>query len=152
MPPLEACSPGRHSNVENAPRSTASHQPASHANLRYTARNFENAPVTRRSLITNQQRAHTPCKLGFALCCHSNATRAPIANPPNSAQLGGSLYHAPKLHPGPCSSVGIWPWTDRQTDTHRHAWPQYILRRLRLTQNVTSASWYDVTHDNDLRK
>jgi len=22
---------------------------------------------------------------------------------PNSAQLGGSLYHAPKLHPGPCS-------------------------------------------------
>ena len=32
-------------------------------------------------------------ELGFALCCHSNATRAPIANPPNSAQLGGSLYH-----------------------------------------------------------
>jgi len=23
--------------------------------------------------------------------CHSNATRAPIANPPNSAQLGGSF-------------------------------------------------------------
>jgi len=36
-------------------------------------------------------------ELGFALCCHSNATRAPIANPPNSSQLGGSLYHAPKL-------------------------------------------------------
>jgi len=37
-------------------------------------------------------------QLGFALCCHSchsNATRAPIANLPNSAQLGGSLYHAP---------------------------------------------------------
>ena len=52
-------------------------------------------------------------ELGFALCCHSNATRAPIANPPNSA---------PKLHPGPCSSVGVWPRTDththRQTDTH----------------------------------
>jgi len=36
---------------------------------------------------------------------------------------------------GPCSSVGIQPRTDRQTD--RRAWPQYILRRLGLTQNVT---------------
>jgi len=25
-----------------------------------------------------------------ALCCHSNETRAPIANPPNSAQLQGT--------------------------------------------------------------
>jgi len=56
--------------------------------------------------VTNQQCAHTLHKLGFAICCHSNATGAPIANPPNSAQLGGSLYHAPKLHLGPCSSVG----------------------------------------------
>ena len=55
--------------------------------------------------------------IGFALCCHSNATRAPITNRPNSAQLGGSLYHAAKLHPGPCSSVGVPPRTDRQTDT-----------------------------------
>ena len=39
------------------PPSTASHRPASHAHLRYTARNFENAPVTRRSLISN---ARTP--------------------------------------------------------------------------------------------
>ena len=36
----------------------------------------------------------------------------------------------------------VWAYgrgqTDRQTDrqTHRRAWPQYILRRLRLTQNV----------------
>jgi len=57
--------------------------------------------------------------LGFALCCHSNATRAPIANPPNSAQLGGSLYDAHKLHPGPCSSVDVRPRTIRQTHTHR---------------------------------
>ena len=88
----------------------------------------------RHPLVTNQQRVHTPHKLGFALCCHSNATRAPIANPPNSAQLGGNLYHAPKLHPGPCSNVGIRPRTI--TQTHRRAWPQYILRRLRLMQNV----------------
>jgi len=57
-------------------------------------------------------------KLGFALCCHSNATRAPIANPRNSAQLEGSLYRAPKLHPSPCSSVGVRPRTDTQTDSH----------------------------------
>jgi len=54
----------------------------------------------------------------FPQCCHSNATRAPIANPPNSAQLEGSPYHSPKLHPGPCNSVGMRPRTDRQT--HRH--------------------------------
>jgi len=28
-----------------------------------------------------------------ALCYHSNKTRAPIANPPNSAQLEGNPYH-----------------------------------------------------------
>jgi len=41
-----------------------------------------------------------------------------MANPPNSAQLGGRLYHASKLHPGPCSSVGVRPRTDTQTDRH----------------------------------
>ena len=93
-PPLEARSPGRRSNAENAPRHL---------------------------LVTNQQRARTPRKLGFALCCHSNATGAPIANPPNSAQLGGSLYHAPKLHSGPFSSVGVRPRTNRETDRHTDA-------------------------------
>jgi len=42
-----------------------------------------------------------------ALCCHSNKTRAPIANLPNSAQLEGTPYHSPKLRLGPCSSVGM---------------------------------------------
>ena len=56
----------------------------------------------------------------FPLCCHSNASRAPIANPPHSAQLGGSPYHCPKLYPGPCNTVGMRPRTDRQTDTHTH--------------------------------
>jgi len=60
-------------------------------------------------------------KLGFALCCHSNATRAPTANLPNSAQLGGCLYHAPKLHPGLCSSVSVRPRTDRHTHKHTNA-------------------------------
>jgi len=48
-------------------------------------------------------------------CCHSNATGAPIANPPNSAQLGGIPYHSSKLHPVPCNSVGMRPRTDTQT-------------------------------------
>jgi len=53
----------------------------------------------------------------FPQCCHNNATRAPIANPPNSAQLGGIPYQSAKLHPGPCNSVGMRPRTDTQTDT-----------------------------------
>jgi len=54
--------------------------------------------------------------LHSALCCHSSETRAPIANPPDSAQLGGSAYHSLKLHLGPCSSVGMRQRTDRQTE------------------------------------
>ena len=78
-----------------------------------------------------------------ALCYHSNETTASIPNPPNSAQLGGNPYHFSKLHPGPCSSVGICgdgQRSDRHTQTHRRAWPLYILRRLRLTRNVTNGT------------
>jgi len=67
-------------------------QPATHTCDRQHA--ILRTPVTYLP-VTNQQRALTPRNLGFALCCHSNATHAPIANLPNSAQLGGSLYHAP---------------------------------------------------------
>jgi len=49
------------------------------------------------------------------LCCHSNETRTSIANSPNSVQIEGTLYHSPKLHPGPCSSVRMRRATDRQT-------------------------------------
>jgi len=55
-----------------------------------------------------------------ALCCHSNETRALIANLTNSAQSEGIPYHSPNLHVGLCSSVGMWRWTDRQTDRQRH--------------------------------
>jgi len=50
-----------------------------------------------------------------ALCCHSNEIRAPTANLPNSAQVGGTPYHSPNLRPGPYSSVGMRPRTDTQT-------------------------------------
>ena len=84
----------------------------------------------RHLLVTNQQHARTPRKLGFALCCHSNATGAPIANPPNSAQLGDSLYHAPKVHPGPCSSEGIRPRTDTDARDHNTFCVVYDSRKM----------------------
>jgi len=67
-------------------------------------------------------------------------------NPPNSAQLRGIPYRSPKLHPGPCNSVGMRLRTVRQTQTDRHthahkrAWPQYISCRLRVTRNVIKTS------------
>ena len=62
-----------------------------------------------------------------------DVTRAPIANPLNSAQLGGILYHFPKLHPGPCNSLDMRPRTDWHTEARDR-----ISRRLRLTRNVTT--------------
>ena len=52
------------------------------------------------------------------ITCHSNETLAPIANPPNSAQLESTPHHSPSSHPGPCSSVEYGQGqTDRHTDT-----------------------------------
>jgi len=51
-----------------------------------------------------------------ALCCHSNETRAPIANPPYSAQLDGTPYHSPsyiQVH------AVVWECGEGQTDTQR---------------------------------
>ena len=61
-----------------------------------------------------------------ALCCHSNETRAPIANSLNIiAQLGDT----PESHPGPCSSAGMRRRTDRQgKHTHTDARDQYTFR------------------------
>ena len=144
----------------------ASYRPASHAHLPYMARNFENAPRHPPAVLADaaQMAIHTMSSyrgmdaslyLGFALSCHSNPARAQIANPPNSAQLGGNLYHAPKLHPGPCSSVGVRPRTDTHTDrqTHRRAGRQYILRRLRRRQNVISfaPTHTDYSHHHHFR-
>jgi len=58
-----------------------------------------------------------PQNWGFG---RSNETRAPIANPPNNAHLGGSPYHSSKLHPGPSSSVDVRPRIVRQTHRQTH--------------------------------
>ena len=131
-PSEEARSPGRHSNVENAPRRRSitgePAMPTSHIRR----------AILRTPLITRQSAASSACRPRPAGRSHYlvisrdgrklvtrvrvmlpyNTTRAPIVNPPYSAQLGGSLYHAPKLHRGPCSSVGVRPRTDTQTNTH----------------------------------
>ena len=125
---MEARSPDCRSNVENGPRrrpvAGGPAAPASRmqravfgalpAGRRPAARADPTQPAFR--TMSSYRGMDASLQLGFALCCHINATRAPIANPPNSAQLGGSLYHAPKLHPVPCSSVGIRQRTDRRTD------------------------------------
>jgi len=48
-------------------------------------------------ILFNKPRIHGVQALAdishWALCCHSNETRALIANRPNSAQLKGTRYH-----------------------------------------------------------
>ena len=87
------------------PPSTASHRPAARA---HTAERSHYVVISRdkrklvtraRVILTQQRNPCTDCK--SAQQC---TTR-------------GNLYHAPKLHPGPCSSVGVRPQTDTQTDT-----------------------------------
>jgi len=85
------------------------------------------------NVYTQQRTRHrastsTRRHFAFALCSHSIDTRAPIANLPNSAQLGGTPYHSPKLHPGPYSSVGMWRRTDTYTQRHTDVRDQYTFR------------------------
>jgi len=121
----------------------------------YGAQSWErpSPPVTRRSPASS---ARTPSRAfalsrhlaGWMQACNYGSHYVAIATQRVHrlqirpiAQLWGILYYAPKLHPGPCNSVGIRPQTDRQT--HRRAWLQYILCHLRLTQNViiTAYDW-----------
>jgi len=76
-----------------------------------------------------------------ALCCHSNETRAPIANPPNSAQLEG----IPTIPPNIRVRAVVWERGEGQTDTqtHRRSRPINISPRLRLKRNVIITKlWY----------
>jgi len=69
----------------------------------------------RRALNITRHRASTSTRwyFAFGLYCCSNAIRAPIANPHNSAQMAPLPF--PKLNPGPCSSVGMRPRRGTQT-------------------------------------
>jgi len=66
--------------------------------------------------ITIRHRASTSTHwhFTFVLCCHSNETHAPIANPPNSAQLEGTPTIPPsyiRVH------AAVWECSKRQTHT-----------------------------------
>jgi len=86
-----------------------------HTKNRYRNNNFKLvieraqglADILRSALFTFA--VYKAISLRLCVCSHSNETRAPIANPPNSAQLEGTPHHSPKLHPGPCTcgSVGM---------------------------------------------
>jgi len=75
------------------------------------------------------------------LCCYSNGTSAPIANPPNTAQLEGTTYHSPKLHPGPCSSVRMQRGTDRHTYTDTQTVVTNIHFTSAMPHKVTQSHW-----------
>jgi len=87
----------------------------------------------------HRTRTSTRWHVAFALCCHSNETRAPTANRPNSAQLEGTPAT-------PWSYIRVravvWECGPGQTDRHtyRRAWPMYISCHLRLMRNVTRSA------------
>jgi len=85
------------------------------------------------SLIITRHRARTSTSVWRYVVI---ARKPVLANPPNSAHLGGTPYHSPKLHPGPCSSVGMWRDTDRQTDAR----DQYT--RLFIISGPLCWNWY----------
>ena len=72
-------------------------------------------PVRPLLVLANVRRLLAP----LALCCHSNASRAPIANPPNNAQLGAASTMPPSYIR---VRAVVWAYgrgqTDTQTDTH----------------------------------
>ena len=59
------------------------------------------------------------------LCCHGNETRAPIANPPNSAQLEGT----PTILPSYTRvRAVVWECDEGQADRHTDGRDQYTFR------------------------
>jgi len=85
----------------------------------------------------------------LALCCHSNETRAPVANLPNSAQWEGTLYHSPKLPPGLCTSVRMWWATDRHTQTlvtNIHF--AFATPHAKCNKQVSSCLWFSASADD----
>ena len=131
-PSEEARSPGRRSNVENAPRRRPITGEPATLSSHIPRAILRTPPVTRQSAASSARRPRPAGRSHYVaisrdgrkvvtrvrVMLHSNATRAPIANPPNSAQPGGSLYHAPSYIR---VRTVVWAYgrgqTDRQTDT-----------------------------------
>jgi len=98
----------------------------------------------KQSTEQNRHRASTKHLLTFHICAMLSQQRN-LCTSCKSARLCTTRGHRPlpfpKLHLGPCSSVGMQPQTD--TQTYRHVWPIYMLCSLRLAQNVKMyRRWY----------
>jgi len=70
----------------------------------------------------------------FALCCHSNASRAPIANPLNCAQLG-----APTIPPSYIRGVRAVVWACGRGQTHRQTDTQTRVTTIHFASSTTHA-------------
>jgi len=67
--------------------------------------------------------------LRSALCCYSNETRAPIANPPNSAQLEVTTTIPPSYTRVHAVALEFGEeQTDRHADRHTDGRGQYTFR------------------------
>ena len=108
-PPVEARSRGRHSNVENAPRRRPITGEPATLSSHIPRAILRTPPVTRQSAASSARRPRPAGRSHYVaisrdgrkvvtrvrVMLHSNATRAPIANPPNSAQLGAASTTPP---------------------------------------------------------
>jgi len=111
------------SSIQHPTSHTTCHLGVSHPRTRRTSTHDQTHKTKKNYTHQKKQRWHKQNGAladisHSALCCHSNET------------LEGTPYHSPKLHPGPCSSVGMRRGTDRQP------WPVYISPRLRIMWNV----------------
>jgi len=77
-------------------------------------------------------------ELGFALCCHINATRAPIANPPNSAHLGAASTMPPSYIR---VRAVVWAYSRGQTDTQTDT--QTRVTTIHFASSMTHAKCYN---------
>jgi len=89
--------------------------------------------------VTIRHRASTSTHWHFAfmLCCHSNETHAPIANPPNSAQLRGTPYHPPSYIR---VRAVVWECGEGQRD--RHTDTQMRVTNIHFTSDTPHAKWH----------
>ena len=121
--PTELSRDGRRSVRWSAVKSTASVQFSWSLQLRQLKSSLDIDVMKRLSvslqLKLGTERVYTALAdiLRSALCCHSNESRAPIANPPISARLGGTPT-IPQVAPG---SVQWCENATRDRQTHRRA-------------------------------
>jgi len=107
-----ACNDDNNLNHEQTSAATAVLSP----HQRGTAIQYHNDTAYKPGIQRVQAFADISCS---AICCHSNKTRAPIANLPNSAQL----WRTSTIPPSYIGSVQYCGHVVRDRQTHSHRWP-----------------------------